>query len=113
MRTNLAGGILLGSYFLFTEPAELAVELAFAREHPRFLPSLAAVGCSLGLGVVCYMRLIEAKGSVFAVVVATGRKVLTVWLSFVVFAHPVHSRHFYAGVTLLGGVAVSTSYRPS
>jgi drug/metabolite transporter (DMT)-like permease len=60
-------------------------------------------GITSGVGVLCYFFLVAEAGSVVAVGVSTVRKVITVWLSFVLL--PAEGKKF-TSVHALGSVAV-------
>ncbi|KAL3804672.1 hypothetical protein HJC23_008487 [Cyclotella cryptica] len=56
------------------------------------------------LGLQCYLAMIRDHGGVMAVLLANGRKIATIVLSFMLFAKPFNSRHFVGLVLVFVGV---------
>ncbi|KAL7481799.1 hypothetical protein ACHAW6_007471 [Cyclotella cf. meneghiniana] len=61
-------------------------------------------GLSAYLGLQCYLAIIRDHGGVVAVLLANGRKIATIILSFMLFAKPFNSRHFVGLVLVFLGV---------
>lgn len=56
------------------------------------------------LGLQCYLAIVRDHGGVMAVLLANGRKIATIVLSFMLFAKPFNSRHFVGLVLVFVGV---------
>lgn len=61
-------------------------------------------GACAYLGLQCYLAIIRDHGGVMAVLLANGRKIATIVLSFMLFAKPFNSRHFVGLILVFVGV---------
>ena len=107
VNTNAMGFGMLFVYMIFTDHMREFVETCFIQ--PLLFVYLVTVGTCLAVAVSAYMRLIQESGSVFAVGVATLRKVASVVLSFVLFPKPLLLIHVVSGILVLGGILLSTT----
>jgi solute carrier family 35 (adenosine 3'-phospho 5'-phosphosulfate transporter), member B3 len=107
VNTNTVGFGILSSYMIFT--GDMQEFLNTCTIQPTLLLFLMTVGTCLSVAVYAYTRLIQESGSVFAVSVATLRKVATVVLSFVLFPKPLKFIHIGSGFLVLGGILLSSS----
>merc|ERR1712072_36723 len=64
-----------------------------------FLRVLATFG-----GALCFLKLLKRFGAVVASMVTTGRKILTVIQSFILFPKPWTNNYLYAGILFIYGV---------
>mmetsp|Transcript_93318 Transcript_93318/g.243311 ORF Transcript_93318/g.243311 Transcript_93318/m.243311 type:complete len:281 (+) Transcript_93318:2-844(+) len=83
LRMNALGAV--GGFAGLVLAGDLGQLLAFSQDQPTTLPLLVGAGFSLATSVACYVRLLREVGSVFATIVSTLRKSVTVLLSFVLF----------------------------
>jgi solute carrier family 35 (adenosine 3'-phospho 5'-phosphosulfate transporter), member B3 len=107
VNTNTVGFGILLFYMIIT--GHMQEFLATCTIQPILLLFLLTVGTCLSVAVYAYTRLIQESGSVFAVSVATLRKVATVVLSFVLFPKPLRFIHIGSGFLVLGGILLSSS----
>jgi adenosine 3'-phospho 5'-phosphosulfate transporter B3 len=70
------------------------------------LPVRITFGATTYIGVKAYMALVNEFGGVFAVTVATSRKICTVALSFLWFSHTLTLQHVLGGTAVLVGVVL-------
>lgn len=81
--TNIVGVVAgLASVLL---SGEVAVVAAYATNEPRALAIMLCIGVTLAGSVFCYTEIVEHSGSVFAVGVATLRKTVSLFLSYLLF----------------------------
>eukprot|EP00986_Skeletonema_menzelii_P010798 scaffold5399_cov147-Skeletonema_menzelii.AAC.4 len=103
VNTNSIGFCLL---FLSTIiSSQLLPIVTFMAVHPHFLLLHLVVGSGLGTAVLAYTELIKRSGPAFAVAVATLRKVVTVFLSYIIFPKAMHT-HFASSCLVLAGIVV-------
>jgi adenosine 3'-phospho 5'-phosphosulfate transporter B3 len=74
---------------------ELAVAVPFCADHPLTYQLFVVRALILYVGVIFLLTQIKLFGAVTTNVVTTVRKILTVVLSFIIFAHVLTPRHLY------------------
>jgi len=80
--------------------------VSFITTHPHFLLLHLTVGLGLGTAVLAYTELIRRSGPAVAVTVATLRKVVTVFLSYILFPKPMSGTHVISVGLVIGGFIV-------
>eukprot|EP00933_Yihiella_yeosuensis_P032747 TRINITY_DN26381_c0_g2_i1.p1 TRINITY_DN26381_c0_g2~~TRINITY_DN26381_c0_g2_i1.p1 ORF type:complete len:280 (+),score=44.24 TRINITY_DN26381_c0_g2_i1:116-841(+) len=107
VRLNLVGALgTVGVLIISGHAGSLAKQ---TWEDPRIWQFCSLVSMSLAVAVWAYTQLLNESGSVFAVGVATVRKVLTLILSFVVFPKPFSSLHVISFFLVVMGIFLSTT----
>jgi adenosine 3'-phospho 5'-phosphosulfate transporter B3 len=104
-RLNFVG--LLGVVLFQGASGQLSTLMASTRADPRLVAYLFGIGSTLGMAVWAYTHLINEAGSVFAVGVATLRKMITVVLSYVVFPKSFTWLHVTAALLTFLGLILS------
>jgi adenosine 3'-phospho 5'-phosphosulfate transporter B3 len=104
-RLNLIGFLGVASYQVFS--GQMDTLRALARSDPMLWAYVVGVGATLGFAILAYTNLVNEAGSVFAVGVATLRKVFTVILSYLVFPKALTWIHVVAGLTTFAGLVLS------
>jgi adenosine 3'-phospho 5'-phosphosulfate transporter B3 len=82
--------VLLGYTFY---SGELVIAYMYCTSHPSASIVLLAQGICAYLGLRCYLIIIRDYGGVIGVLLANARKVVTIILSFILFAKPFHIGH--------------------
>ena len=82
--------VLLGYTFY---SGELVIAYMYCTSHPSASCILLAQGICAYLGLRCYLIIIRDYGGVVGVLLANARKVVTIILSFILFAKPFHIGH--------------------
>ena len=88
-----------------------SVGTIMAITDPILLAHLVIIGMGLSCAVLAYTRLIRCSGPVIAVTVATLRKVATVLLSYIFFPKTLKGLHGISGLSVLGGIVLSSYHR--
>ena len=109
VNTNAIGFTFIALYMIGM--GQVIEFIMMCETYPLLLPYLIMIGTCLSIAVYAYTRLIQESGSVFAVSIATLRKVATMILSYIVFPKPLSYLHMISGVFVLGGIMLS-SYTP-
>lgn len=110
LNTNLVGFLLLGFYMLFN--GSLLFILKTSAQNTKFFFLLNLVGSLQAVAVFAYTKLIDSSGSVMAVFVATLRKIVTVFLSYLIYPKPLENIHILGGCSVFIGVMIN-SYNKS
>ena len=109
VNSNLFGFIVLLLAMLFSGAINDLARVIFTAEKSYLLcASLAGVGSCLTVAVYCYTHLIKEAGPVLAVSVATLRKVITLFLSYVVFPKPLSPMETVALLLIIVGITLET-----
>lgn len=85
---------------------ELVDAWGYCINHKDASGVLILQGICAYLGLQCYLAIIRDHGGVVAVLLANGRKIATIILSFMLFAKPFNSRHFVGLVLVFVGVGL-------
>ena len=83
---------------------ELILAWTYCISHRDASLVLFSQGLCAYLGLKSYLAIIREHGGVIGVLMANGRKVLTIMLSFCLFAKPFNERHFVGLVLVFLGV---------
>lgn len=104
-RVNFLGlaGLLICNSF----SGEAARLVAHGRADSEVFFNMVLIMFTFSVGVWAYTHLINEAGAVFAVGVATLRKVVTVILSYSIFPKPFTSLHAVSACTLLAGMVLA------
>lgn len=104
-RVNFLGlaGILLCNVF----SGEAAGFVELSRADPEIALSMVLIMITFSVGVWAYTHLINEAGAVFAIGVATLRKVFTVVLSYCIFPKPFTALHAASASLLLAGILMA------
>lgn len=87
-----------------TYSGELMDAWVYCIQHKDALGVLLLQGVCAYLGLQCYLTIIQEHGGVAGVLLANGRKIVTIILSFVLFSKPFNARHFVGLVLVFVGV---------
>jgi solute carrier family 35 (adenosine 3'-phospho 5'-phosphosulfate transporter), member B3 len=79
---------------------ELFTAWTYCLEHTQVFGILALQSTSAYFGLRCYLTIIKSHGSVGGVLLANARKVVTILVSFLLFAKPCKPMHL-AGIALI------------
>jgi UAA transporter family len=107
LMTNAYGIGGIGVYTYLTFSGHLADVLGVLPSRPHLLANLTFIGLSFAVATWAFTRLIQQSGSVTAVTVATLRKVVTVFLSYILYPKVFSILHMLSGVLVLGGILLS------
>jgi drug/metabolite transporter (DMT)-like permease len=100
--SNAVMCILLVVYTLYSH--ELMEAWNYCIHHKDASGVLILQGFCAYMGLQCYLAIIRDHGGVVAVLLANGRKIATIILSFMLFAKPFNSRHFVGLILVFLGV---------
>lgn len=114
VNSNLLGFLLSFLFMLGSGSVHDVVRVLVTTEtydSLRLGTALAGIGACLASAVLCYTHLIKEAGPVFAVGVATLRKVVTLVLSYVVFPKPLSVMEMAALGLIAAGMGVEVHKR--
>ena len=94
--------IVLVGYTTYSR--ELVEAWEYCIHHKDASGVLMLQGVCAYLGLQCYLAIVRDHGGVVAVLLANGRKIATIVLSFMLFAKPFNSRHFIGLALVFVGV---------
>ena len=100
--SNATMCIVLVAYTTYSH--EFIDALSYCVHHKDASGVLILQGTCAYLGLECYLAIIRDHGGVVAVLLANGRKIATIVLSFMLFTNPFNSRHFVGLVLIFLGV---------
>lgn len=100
--SNLVMCVVLVAYTTYS--GELRSAWEYCAHNGKASGLLLCQGLSAYLGLRCYLAIIRDHGGVVGVLLANGRKVMTIILSFVLFAKPFNERHVVGLVLVFAGV---------
>ena len=83
---------------------ELVAAIRYCSDHPFTLAVLFGQSLSAYMGLQCYLTVVSRHGGVAAVLLANTRKLITIGLSFLLFAKPCSKQHVVGLTCMVGGV---------
>ena len=107
--SNLGSFLFVLLFILVT--GELVSFLHYVHETPSMILWLLAQCLSAYCGLRCYLGVIKNLGGVAGVLATSGRKVITLVLSFLLFRKPFTSQHAIAFSLLFLGVAMNLAVK--
>jgi adenosine 3'-phospho 5'-phosphosulfate transporter B3 len=103
--SNLLSGLFSLLYTWIS--GELAVAVPFCSDNPLTYQLFVVRALILYVGVIFLLTQIKLFGAVTTNVVTTVRKILTVVLSFIIFAHVLTPRHLYGLLAFITAVCIN------
>jgi len=100
--SNMVMCVVLVAYTVYS--GELIEACRYCMIHMDASAVLVLQGLSAYLGLRCYLAIIRDYGGVAGVLLANGRKIVTIILSFALFAKSFNERHFVGLVLVFAGV---------
>merc|ERR1712070_39255 len=98
-------GVMCGVLMAYTiYSGELIEAWTYCKNNREASCVLLAQGLSAYLGLKSYLAIIRDYGGVIGVLMANARKILTIILSFTLFAKPFNERHFVGLAFVFVGV---------
>lgn len=104
--TNLIGSAVIASVMVVN--GQLGEASSTLSSDLSTLGLLIAMGATTFWGVSCYMLAVKQFSGVVVVAVSTGRKCVTVVLSFLFFSHEANRWHLLSGGILCSAIAFRT-----
>jgi adenosine 3'-phospho 5'-phosphosulfate transporter B3 len=83
---------------------ELYTAAVFGQQHPYVLFVLTLQSICAYFGLRCYLTVVKKHGGVAGVLLANVRKIMTIFLSFLIFAKPCRQGHILGMVLIFIGV---------
>ena len=100
--SNMVMCVVVVTWTIFT--GELVRAWIYCKQHQQASLVLLLQGLCAYLGLKSYLAIIREHGGVIGVLMANGRKVLTIMLSFCLFAKPFNERHLIGLALVFFGV---------
>jgi solute carrier family 35 (adenosine 3'-phospho 5'-phosphosulfate transporter), member B3 len=88
---------------------ELLAAVRYCSDHPWTLAVLFGQSLSAYMGLQCYLTVVSRHGGVAAVLMANIRKLITIGISFLLFAKPCSKQHLVGLTCMVGGVYLGVS----
>ena len=88
---------------------ELVAAVRYCSDHPLTLAVLFGQSLSAYMGLQCYLTVVSRHGGVAAVLMANIRKLITIAISFLLFAKPCSKQHIVGLTCMVGGVYLGVS----